>query len=519
MRYVFGDFELDLAKLELRQRGAIVAVEPQVFALIDFLIENRARVVTKDEIIAKIWDGRAISDSAVASRIKSARQALGDDGAAQRLIRTIHGVGFRFVGEAMVASDSIVIGSTGEQPVPEAQASKHTRPSIAVLPFRVVGATRPQSAIAEALPQDLTTELSRLRWLFVIARASAFRFHSDNLDIDRIRDELKVRYCLSGSIELFDRTMIVSVELSDTHDRGVVWSDRFPVSIGAVHEIREEIVRAVINALELRIPLNEARRARLKAPSDLDAWSAYHLGLQHMYRFNRADNAVATDLFKRALALEPEFARAYAGLSFTHFQDSFLGYNDDSKKNAGLAEYYAAQCLERDPIDPFGNLTMGRSHILRGDLESCLPWLDRANALNPNYAQAKYSRAWTQSLLGDAASSQTNVDAALALSPLDPLLYGMLGVRSFSHMVLGETDKAVEWAERAAHAPSAHVLIDLIALVAHGLNGDDEKAKFWAASARRRSSSLSKGDFLRAFPFREPKTHGRVLKTLERYGF
>jgi Flp pilus assembly protein TadD len=307
--------------------------------------------------------------------------------------------------------------------------------------------------------------------------------------------------------------------LSDTHDKGVVWSDRFRVAIGAVHEIREEIVRAVINALELQIPLNEARRARLKAPSRLDAWSAYHLGLQHMYRFNKADNAIATSLFERASTMEPEFARAYAGLSFTHFQDAFLGYSGDTEKATKLAEYYSAQCLERDPIDPFGNLTMGRAHLLRGDLEGCLPWLDRANTLNPNYAQAKYSRAWTRSLLGDAASCQTDVDAALALSPLDPLLYGMLGVRSFSHMVLGEPAKAVEWAERAARAPSAHVLIELIAVVAHGLNGDDREARAWAESARKRSPNLTKADFLRAFPFREQQTRARVLQTLERFEF
>src|ERR1700760_4276228 len=111
MKYEFGDFELDLAKVELRHGGAVVAIEPQVFALIGFLVAQRARVVTRDEIIAKIWDGRAISDSAVASRIKSARQVLGDDGVAQRFIRTIHGVGFRFVGDATVASDSIIVGA------------------------------------------------------------------------------------------------------------------------------------------------------------------------------------------------------------------------------------------------------------------------------------------------------------------------------------------------------------------------------------------------------------------------
>jgi TolB-like protein len=521
MIYRFGDFELDLAMVELREDGAVIAVEPQVFALIGFLLENRMRVVTKEEIVERIWGGRAISDSAITSRIKSARQALSDDGAAQRVIRTIHGVGFRFVGDVTVHSSAnhLAVSQKGEMNASEASDIEHTRPSIAVLPFRIVGVDSPQSAIAEALPQDLITELSRLRWLFVIARASAFRFRSEDLDIDRVRTELNVRYCLSGSIEIVDRTMVVSVELSDTHDRGVVWSDRFRVAIGAVHEIREEIVRAVINALELRIPLNEARRARLKAPSRLDAWSAYHLGLQHMYRFNKADNSLATSLFERAVAMEPEFARAYAGLSFTHFQDAFLGYTDETEKASKLAEYYSAQCLERDPIDPFGNLTMGRAHLLRGDLEGCLPWLDRANTLNPNYAQAKYSRGWTQSLLGNAVSCQTDVDEALALSPLDPLLYGMLGVRSFSHMVLGEPAKAVEWAERAARAPSAHVLIELIALVAHGLNGEDLEARAWAESARLRSPSLTKADFLRAFPFRDPPTRTRVLETLERFGF
>ncbi len=514
MNYRFEAFELDVARMELRRSGTPVAAEPQVFELLQFLIEQRDRVVTKDEIVARVWNGRIVSDSAISSRIKSARQALGDSGAAQHSIRTVHGTGFRFVAAVVV-----VPAATASQPPVEIEAVRlePARPSIAVLPFRLMGGQ--PSAIADALPQDLITELSRLRWLFVIARASTFRFRSDDWDVDRVRSALNVRYCLTGTVELLDGAMVVSVELCDTDDRGIVWSERFRVKLGAVHEIREEIVRAVINALELQIPLNEARRARLKPPSDLDAWSAYHLGLQHMYRFTAEDNAAATGLFERATQIDPEFARAYAGLSFTHFQDAFLGYSGNFKRGAAAAERFANQCLERDPVDPFGNLTMGRAMILRGDLEGGLPWLERANTLNPNYAQARYSRAWIESLLGQAKPSQVDVDSALALSPLDPLRYGMLGVRAFSHMVLGEDREAVTWADRAARAPSAHVLIELIALVAHGMAGNDEAARAWARSARVRSPDLRGDQFLRAFPFRDPVVRKRVNDTLARFGF
>ena len=397
MIYLFEDFELDMARAELRTNGGAIPIEPQVFALLSFLVENRDRLVTKEEIISRVWGGRIISDSAVASREKSARHALDDDGRSQRLIRTIHGVGFRFVADvtalATASSDETRARPGDAMDADYAQAAQTSRPSIAVLPFRFVGAAEPQSAIADALPHDLITELSRLRWLFVIARGLSFRLRGAAAEIDRVRTALNVRYCLSGVVEILNSAMTVSVELCDTHDGGVVGAKGLEPKLGAVHEIREEIVRAVINALELQIPLNEARRARLKSPEQLDAWSAYHLGLHHMYRFNKADNLVATSLFERAATMEPGFARAYAGLSFTHFQNAFLRYADNVSEAAKLAQHYAEQCLERDPVDPFGNFTMGRAFWLRGDLDGSLPWLERAATLNPNYAQTRDSFA------------------------------------------------------------------------------------------------------------------------------
>ncbi len=515
MIHVFKDFELDTERMELRQAGVAVRLEPQVFALLRLLIENRNRMVSKDEIVAKIWNGRIVSDSAIASRVKSARRAIGDDGRAQGAIRTVHGLGFSFVADV---TTRVAVALAGSPETAPGEPLRHSRPSIAVLPFRSVGDAGPEFPIADALPHDLITELSRLHWLFVIARGSSFRFRGAEAQLGEVRSRLNVQYCLTGLVEISGKTMSVSVELSDTQDMGIVWSERFRGDVSAVHEIRDHIVNAVTSAVEVRIPFNEAQRAALKSPENLDAWSAYHLGLHHMYRFNKPDNDTATGLFERAIAMEPGFARAYAGLSFTHFQNAFLRYGDDAEATR-LAQRYAAQCLERDPLDPFGHFTMGRSHWLRGDLEASLPWLERANALNPNYAQAKYSRGWAEALLGSAAASQTNIAAALALSPLDPMVYGMLGVRALSHLTLGDAGLAAEWAERAANSPGAHALIEMIAAAAHGLNGNDAKARAWAASAHARAGYLDKADFLRAFPFRDLPTRERVTGMLGSLGF
>ena len=238
-----------------------------------------------------------------------------------------HSIGFRFVADA-TAEDygsvpaASVAGATGPSELSTSTAAP--KPSIAILPFRQMGGVDPYATIADALPHELIAELSRLRWLFVIASGSSFRMCNLNQDIRRIGDLLKVCYCLTGVIDIAGDALGVSVELADTRDGGVIWAEHFTGKAGAVVDIRVRIISAVVAALEIRIPLNEARIARLKETDDLDAWSAYHLGLQHMFRFNRADNARATALFRRALAADRGFARAYAGLSFTPFQNPFL---------------------------------------------------------------------------------------------------------------------------------------------------------------------------------------------------
>ncbi|WP_370339483.1 winged helix-turn-helix domain-containing tetratricopeptide repeat protein [Parvularcula marina] len=513
MIHSFGIFELDIDAVELRREGAAVPIEPQVFALIVLLIENRHRMVSKDEIIETIWNGRIVSESALTSRIKSARKALGDDGKAQKLIRTVHGMGFRFVGELDLPAVKAIITAEPEiAPAPVGAPS--AKPSIAVLPFRQIGVMGPYAGISDAIPYELISSLSRLRWLKVIARGSSFRLRSADPDLAEIGRLLGVRYCVSGAVEVQGSNISVTVDLAETESGTALWGERYDARIEDVHTVREEISSRIVAALEIQISANEAQAARLKSPDSLDAWSAYHLGLQHLYRFTDTNNAKALGLFQRAVSLEPDFARAHAGLSSAHFQNAFLRYVPDRRQSALLARKHAELGLEHDPLDPFANFSMGRAHWVEDNVLGGIGWLEQSVSLSPNYAQGVYARAWAETIVGRARTGAEIVETALSLSPLDPFRYGMLGVKAFAHMMEGEYTEGARLADASASSPGAHALIAAIAVAAHEMNGDREKAGHWLRSALARKPDLSCTEFFQAFPFDDARLRADITRAL-----
>ena len=508
-----------MARFELREDGTVHALEPQVFALLAFLVERRDRLVPKAEIFEKLWDGRVVGDSALTSRIKSTRQALGDSGKAQRFIKTIHGKGFRFVAEVQIAHDPGLVLPGADNERPDVSIETSARPSIAVLPFRNLTDAGPYETLAEGLPHELITELARLRWLLVIARGSSFRFRDPNLDMREVGRALGVRYCLSGNIDVNGQRLDVTTELVDTRTSEVVWGERYGGFVDDVHAIRAEIKSKILTSLEIQIPLHEAAGARLISTDNLDAWSAYHLGLQHLYRYNRKDNAEATRLFEHAVRQDENFARAHAGLSFVHFQTAFMHHTDDIPGEIALARNCAQRGLNIDPLDPFANFTMGRSYWLESDLDSARSWLERATSLSPNYAQGLYALAWTNTIAGADQDGSEQLDLAMRLSPLDPLYYAMLGARGFTHIARGEYAEASVWTDQAARSPGAHVFMAVLAAATQALAGNAAQAAAWAADVRERGPSIRAEDFFRGYPVRAEPMRTRIADALKRLGF
>ena len=486
-----------------------------MLALLILLVANRARMVTKEEIAEHVWQGRAVSEASISSRIRSARQAVGDDGQHQTVIRTVHGKGFRFVVDVLETGPAKVAPQTYPTPVP----LQTGRPSIAILRFRPLTVGHELGILAEAIPCEIIQALSRLRWLAVIARGSSFRFKQPDPDLDLVATVLGARYIVSGIIEASDRRLAVTLELTDTSRNEVIWGDRLVATLDSIDDLRSRIVMHLVTALEVYIPLNEARSAQLASLEMLDAWANYHLGLQHLYRFTAADNLLAKLSFERAVTLDPRFARAHAGLSFTSFLEAFLRLGPNVPEATRATRRHAERGLELDPLDPFANFTMGRSYWLTNDLNAAAGWLDRATLLNPNYAQGYYSSALTSMLTGNIAATENGLDHALQLSPLDPLLYGIHGVRSQLLMQKGDYTSAAVWGDRAAATSGAHHLIAMIALAANGLAGRHDQAARWRQVVRQRKPDATAAHYFAAFPTRHAESRSRIAAELRRHGF
>lgn len=352
-----------------------------------------------------------------------------------------------------------------------------------------------------------------------MARGSTFRLRQVASDVDLVSTALAARYVLSGVIENPGRSIAVTLELTDSSAREIVWADRLVAPVDAIGELRSRIVGHLVSALEVHIPFNEARLARLSDPAGLDAWANYHIGLGHLYRFTAGDNELAKRRFEQAIVADPHLARAHAGLSFTSFLEAFLRLTVDPQKAARDARRHAERALELDPLDPFANFTMGRTFWLTDEPDIAADWLARATTLNPNYAQGFYASAFTAMLTGEAPTAFAALDTSLHLSPLDPLLYGIHGVRAQMLIQQEDYDSAAGWADRAATTPGAHYLIAMIALVCNGLAERHEQAARWRQTIRRLKPDARSADYFAAFPTREATSRARIVAELRRQGF
>jgi TolB-like protein len=511
----FEDVVIDAPGHRLLRGGVEQPLEPKAFAVLALLASDPGKAFSRDDILDAVWGHRHVTPGVLNRVVTLLRQALENDPQAPRWLHTVHGVGYRFdlPGETMARTiaSSVLPAALGP--------GCDSRPSLAVLPFRFVGHAARHRGLGSAFADELITELSRLHWLFVSARGSSFRFNAANADLMEVGRLLGVRYCVCGTLEIRGSRLVILVDLIETGSGSIIWGERFAGDIGELHALRETVRMHVLTELDLRIPLHEANLAHARLPDDLDAWGAFHLGLRHVYRFNPSDCDVALLWFRRAVALDPNFARAHAGLSFAHFQNAFMHHSEDVAGETRLARLSAERGIELDPLDPFVNFTMGRSYWLEGDIAGGLGWLQRATDLSPNYAQGIYARAFCEVMSGHPMTARQHTDLAMRLSPLDPLHYAMQSVRAFSHISLGENGLAAQWASRAASSPGAHELIALIAAAACALNGDRLGAAGWAANARMRNSALTREDFFRAFPISKPDMRASVDIALTGIGF
>jgi tetratricopeptide (TPR) repeat protein len=356
----------------------------------------------------------------------------------------------------------------------------------------------------------LIADLSRLRWLHVISRASTFKLRSSESVLQDAGSILGVDYVLTGNLSLFGDNAGITLELAKTQNGEVIWAESIQCSLEELIELRLSLTSRIANAIEIHIQNQEAQNSESVTTENLDAWMAYFRGLRHVYRFNAHDNQIATHLFERAVALDGQFALAYAGLSFSQFQNAFVGYVQDVGAARQLSLQHAERAFELDQLDPVTNLMMGRAKYLNGQWQQAGPWFERSATLSPNNALAYYQQALTHVISGEVSDVVDLSMQALSLSPIDPLQYAFLGTRSLGHLAEGDSQSAAYWGELAANSPRAHHLIDALAAIAHVVNGDQSRATFRQQRIAERAPQFGLEHFFRAFPVAD----GRVRELI-----
>jgi TolB-like protein len=473
LRYFFEHYAFDTDRRELRRGPDVVSTTPQVFDLLDYLIRNRERVVSKDDLIKAIWNGRSVSDAALTTRLNAARGAIGDSGEEQRFIKTLPRKGFRFVGQVREARE---VAGPNPGDAPENALALPDKPSIAVLPFENMSGDSEQEYFADGMVEEIITALSRFKSLFVIARNSSFTFKGRAVDIKEVGRRLGVRYVLEGAVRKASGRVRITGQLIDAVTGAHIWADRFERDLTDVFALQDEVTVAVVSAIQPKLFQAEIEMATRRRPENLTAYDFFVRARQQYYQFTREGVAEGLRLAHRALELDPRFGLAAALAGLRHMHNVVFGYAIDPRFDRNEAVRLSRLALSIDDSDP-DTLAIAAiiSAFMVGDSESEIEMADRAVALNPNSYVAWGARGHVYKIAGVPEEAVLSFERAMRLSPVDPQLHTTLVGMGLAFIELGRFDEAIVAGKKAQRLnPSFATAYRCLASAFAHLGRDDE---------------------------------------------
>jgi TolB-like protein len=504
--YRFEDFSLDGDRRELRRGGDIVAIEPQVFDVLEFLIANRERVVSNNDLIQAVWRGRVVSDGAVSTRINAVRRALGDSGAHQRLIRTLPRKGYRFAGDVRSGSERGKSSDLAEMEGPRAPIAPGDKPSIAVLPFANLSGDAEQTYFADGMVDEIITTLSCIKWLFVIARTSSFTYRDRATDVREIGRELGVRYVLEGSVRKTGNRVRLMSQLIDAQTGVHVSADRFEGTLGDVFDLQDRLSARVVGAIAPKLQQAEVQRVRHKPTESLAAYDCFLRGGASFYRFTREATDQALAHFERAIELDPDFATAYGMAALCYIRRKATRWWADEAKDTTDAVRIARKAVELGKDDVIALSAGGWTLAYVGlELDGGIAFIDRALELGPNLAAAWMYSGWTRIFLGEHERAIEHFAQSMRMSPLDPLIVVALTGTAFGHFLTGHRGQAEKWAEQAFREYPNYFFANVVCACTRALAGRLEDARVVMARVRGMNATLRVSNLRDLEPLRRPE--------------
>jgi TolB-like protein len=524
--FSFEDYVLDQERRELTLRGQVVAVGPQVFDLLLLFVNNPDRVVSKDELLKAVWGDRIVSESTITSHINAVRKAIGDTGEEQRLVRTVARKGYRFVGQingdltgqARQPEDD-ERPTAAQKPIPSPALALPEKPSITVLPFQNLSGDPEQEYFADGVVEDIIAALSRLRWLFVIARNSSFTYKGQTVDARGVGQALGVRYVLEGSVRKSGNKLRITGQLIDATSGTHIWAERFEGLLDDIFELQDQITESVVGAIAPQLERAEIERAKRKPTESLDAYDYYLRAMAKLHSGSREAIEQALPMFYQAIELDGEFASAYGMAAWCHFWRKLNGWMVDRPAEIaeGVRLARLAVALGRDDAVALTRGGHALAH-LAGEVDGGIALLDRARLLNPNLAPAWFLGGILRALRGETDAAIEHLNHAVRLSPLDPEMFRMQVGMALAHFFAGHFDAAAAWADKAlGNLPSLLVAAALVA-ASHALGGRMDKANLAMQRLQALDPSLRLCGLKDWLPIQRPEDFARFVDGLRLAG-
>ncbi|MGB9040983.1 MAG: winged helix-turn-helix domain-containing tetratricopeptide repeat protein [Pseudolabrys sp.] len=516
MQFLFGDHTLDDDRRELLRGSEPIAVEPQVFDLLIYLVQNRDRVVSKDDLIASVWGGRVVSDSTLTSRINAARKAVGDSGVKQKLIRTIARKGLRFVGDVHIRPMGLEPPAEIHEPS-RAALPLPDRPAIAVLPFLNMSGDPEHEYFSDGISEDIITALSKLRWFFVIARNSSFTYKGKAVHMKQIAEELGVGYVVEGSVRKSGDRVRITAQLNDVATGSHIWAERYDRDIADVFAVQDEITEAIVAAIEPQLYAAENFHAQRKAPDSMDAWDLVMRALSHYWRVTRQDNVVAQALLEKATVIDPNYGQALGVLAASQTFSAHMGWADMAAV-VPTAERAAHAAIRADGDDPWAHYALGTVYLFTRRFDDSLAEFELALQLNPNFSLAQGYYGLALAYCGRWQEADLAARRALRLSPRDPFSAIYCGIAAYSQYVGHNYDEAMRLARESIRLRNDFVGGHRVLTAAAGMAGQNEVAKAALLELRRAQPNICIDWIVNQMPFKRDVDRAHYVEGFRRAG-
>jgi TolB-like protein/Tfp pilus assembly protein PilF len=488
-----------------------VRLTPKALALLSFIADRPGEVITKEELFCAVWPEVTVGDAALVTCIQELRRALGDDARRPRYIETLHRRGYRFLGKMAAARLPAAIGGKAHAlPLPD-------RPSIAVLPFANMSDDPDQAHFADGISEDLITGLSRIHWLFVIARNSSFVYKNRAVDVKQVSRELGVRYVLEGSVRRAGTRIRVSAQLIDAITGGHHWAERYDRELGDIFAVQDEITRSAVAAIEPRLLAAEGVRSLSRSSDDLGAWELVARAQTHVWRLTRLDYQTAIDALKTAVETHPDYAPARSLLAFCLLFAAHMGWvNRDRGMLAGRE--HAIRAVAIDDCDSWGQIALGYLALMEKRTEESIAAFRRAVNLNPSSAAAHGNLGHGLAFAGQDREAIEHAEEAIRLSPLDPEMALFLGAIAVAHYGAGRYTEAVEYSSELLRLRPGFQGAQRLRCASLAQTGRLDEARKFLATVRLEQPQLSIGWIRASVPYQTSELMERFLDGMRKAG-